>query len=136
MEIKVRAWIPKQNVMLHMKDFPSSLGGFIKMCEEYKEFILMLDIGVEDSSESPIFDGDIIGHYELKFNDEDEEEWMLMNKWEVSYKAEDDYPAFTLEGYYPECPHNSIADMKTNWDNYNKFEVIGNIYEHPHLIEE
>ena len=93
---------------------------------------LIMGIGFTDKNGAKIFNGDIIRVYTTYEPNEEDGIENVYTDHVVEYRDEYDYPAFDL---IPElCPeHNSISDMLCN-DNYQHYEIIGNIYETPQLI--
>ena len=78
------------------------------------EIILMQYTGLKDNNGKEIYEGDLIN--------EPEEYGSIFNPWKVIWE---DNAFFGLEGYDYEA--------QLEWD---KFEVIGNIYENPELLKE
>ena len=94
-------------------------------------------IGAEDKECKEIYEGDIIRvytHYAAKYGERPEE--TLADEYVdhvVKWCMDDEYPAFDLvPNLCPEC--NGISDMLCNQE-YEFYEVIGNIYENPELIQ-
>ncbi len=95
---------------------------------------LLMYIGFTDKNAAMIFNGDIIRVYTTYEPNKEEEIENIFTDHVVQYGDEYDYPAYDLKPSL--CPeHNSISDMLCN-DEYPYYEIIGNIYETPHLIPE
>jgi len=92
--------------------------------------ILMQHTGKFDKNTRPIFAGDIVKHFRQCFDwdkPEGEEEFIREEIGVVEYSD---------HGFWiGSCQYNEDFGWEGEglW-NWNKLEVIGNIYEHPHLI--
>ena len=75
--------------------------------------------GLTDKNEKKIFEGDIVsGHLDDLFPDEE-------SRYEIAWK---DY------GWHLTSPDGTLDTAEQNWVNQH-FEVIGNIYDNPELME-
>ena len=119
-KIKFRAWDDKENVM----SFDESMGDVL--CEkEYDKphLILMQYTGQKDKKGKEIYEGDILREFNAEVNlfivyfAED------IGQWKLECINEDYFCSF--DG----------ADYPNGVDS-NRFEIIGNIYENPELLEE
>ena len=77
--------------------------------------------------EFPSCEGDIVAKFEKHYDDEDNEQWKKVGEWPIVYGGEDDYPAFTLEGYDSDV--NALSDIISNSDHWVKFEIIGTVHD-------
>lgn len=84
------------------------------MFDRENNFELMQYTGLKDKNGKEIYEGDIVGDKEIK--------WVV--KWNIHRMGFSLYP--TTEQLYDEMP--------INVDNKLGFEIIGNIYENPELI--
>lgn len=148
MQIKVRAWDNVANEMHYAGedvDLIFILGSEGIECTDIREMgsngegmnemehlIYMLYTGQRDPNGIPIYDGDIFSFYH-EDNLADTKEvsvvtWFGDGEWE--------YPAFDLDGSKLKehrFEGNALHEIITS--GFYKYEVIGNIYEHPHLLE-
>jgi len=123
-ELKFRAWDKKRKRMRF--DLPAFY--FIKTMEEpldRENFEVMQYTGLLDKNGKEIFEGDLIRHYWV-----DEYKGTSLDRREVIER---------VPGGFINRPLND-KEKKTDYslvhaDNWN-FEVIGNVWENPELLEE
>ena len=116
-EIEFRAWCKKENKMFYnveheydfYEDCESSFGDILDMPERYE---VMQYVGIKDKNGKKIFEGDIVKL------DEDEVCFIEWDKYDYSYRIKNKEVDDILSGFRPK-----------------DFEVIGNIYENPELLE-
>lgn len=87
--------------------------------------IVMCSTGITDVKGVDIFEGDIV-----KVTDKDGGEFRCA----VQYYADEGYPAFDIE---PPYEHYYDANVLSTIDgsDFQDMEVVGNIYQHPELLE-
>lgn len=85
--------------------------------EEFSDYVLMQFTGLEDKSGKKIYEGDILGAYDEK---------PLYVKWS------EEHAAFVFVDYFD--PFGTTI-LTTDDISYEAFEIIGNIYENPELLE-
>ena len=130
-EIKFKAWDINNNKMYLSKCVNEETGEWLVdidytnncECSDKDRLIQMQYIGLKDSNNKEIYEGDII-----KISFEEEESIHV-----VTYQANRDYPAFELEPNL-DCESNGFSCIKAEIG--YEFIVIGNIYENPELISE
>lgn len=83
--------------------------------------ILMQFIGMHDSNGTEIYEGDIV-----KCSTEDGDD----GAYKIEYHADRDYPAFDLVPPV-DCDSNGLSYYTA----VGRIDVIGNIYQHPELLE-
>lgn len=146
---KFRAWLKKDKEMIAVEEIHFNNGelDFIGdaitwMCKN-NDFVLMQSTGLTDKNGKEIFEGDI-----LKFIDEwDEychEGYIDGSTSGINYVGiETDSTCFIFGKtrisdsslfYYMYDEHLTFKELIT--DNEIEFEVVGNIYENPELLEE
>lgn len=145
---KFRAWIKKDKEMIAVEEIHFNNGelDFIGdaitwMCKN-NDFVLMQLTGLTDSAGKEIFEGDV-----LKFNDSWDDccyegyvdgEIEGVNYVEIQSEStgfifcKTKYPDSSLF-YYANEEHLTFQEILTDSD--FEFEVIGNIYENPELVE-
>lgn len=117
-EIKFRSWskTPFGNYRMSYRPSagynPSDINNAINY--ESKERILMQYTGLTDKNGTEIYEGDILRGYD---GSDDKTGEIFVVKWSDFYT-----------GFYP-------LNSDTVLVNRDTFEVIGNIYEHPELLE-
>lgn len=95
--------------------------------EEYNgteliDYDLMQSTGLKDKNGTEVFEGDIV-EYSLPLG--------YSGKGEVIFDEE--YGWFNIDGFYAGIYDYPTLAFSEGTDN---FEVIGNIHEHPHLLED
>lgn len=130
--IKFRAWMLDERKMYGVNDLDFALG-LIKLDDGTDDVISMVDLmqytGLKDSNDREIYEGDI-----LKVTEEDENSYIAPVVW-----GGEDYPAFDLDmRYVPDgwdYEANILSTLEAGLGN-SIYEVVGNIYENPELLEE
>lgn len=150
MKLKFRAWLKKEQKMDNYIDHISWLedelyciGDGITYMVLAEDLVLMQSTGLKDKNGKEIFEGDI-----LKFNDEWNEychegyvdgsvegiNFVEVVKGEACFEfGKTRYPESSLF-IYMEDEHLSFAELVKDKD--FGFEIIGNIYENPELLED
>ena len=119
-EIKFRAWDKGKKRMTYSDDEGVSVGGLLTGYEDYPEEVtLMQYTGLKDKNGKEIYEGDIVAFWKeyplvVSFNDDN-----YGGVWGWNLLQADG----TAECYYYGLSPN---------ENY---EVIGNIYENPELVD-
>jgi len=128
-EIKFRAWNKKNRVMnfaLPLKVWMDNIAtdiGREKYLKDRDNIILMQYTGLKDKNGIEIYEGDILSVDEKEFTDK--------TNYEVKYFLDENYPAFDLEGWTGDANAFSEICGEQEWE----MEVIGNIYENSHLLD-
>lgn len=80
------------------------------------EIVLMQSTGLKDKNDKEIFEGDIVQFFDSLYT-------VFYNISEGSYQLE---------------PHDErwVVDYMSNFSSEETFEIIGNIYENPELLED
>lgn len=150
MKLKFRAWLKKRQEMDNEIDHISWLedelyciGDGITYMVSAEDLVLMQSTGLVDKNGKEIFEGDI-----LKFNDEWNEychegyvdgsvegvNYVEVVKGEACFEfGKTRYPESSLF-IYMEDEHLSFAELVKDKD--FGFEIVGNVYENPELLEE
>lgn len=115
-EVKFRAWDNSKKKMSYNLA-QMGLDGFFSLNEEIsilqRTHKLMQYIGLKDKNGKDIFEGDVIKCY-------DKDSYIILT---VTWHSK-------LTGFSP-----FICSREPDWDDFDEFEVIGNIHEHPELIK-
>lgn len=147
---KYRAWLKKEQKMDNEIDHISWLedelyciGDGITYMVSAEDLVLMQSTGLKDKNGKEIFEGDI-----LKFNDEWNEychegyvdgsvegvNYVEVVKGEACFEfGKTRYPESSLF-IHMEDEHLSFAELVNDKD--FEFEIIGNVYENPELLED
>ena len=127
---KFRAWIKTENcfadyiesIRLYINEIDLCWGGICESdCFDFKDVILMQSTGLKDKNGKEIFDGDILA---CKTDDE------VINL-NVFWDEEHALFMFESKKYNEQEPLAELVE-----DNTYPFEIIGNIYENPELLED
>lgn len=131
-EIKFRAWlkeekrlVPWEKLWVEMENGYCGVAEFDDQASEHGEysettsdFFLMQYTGLKDRNGKEIYEGDILkGHY-----------WVNGESNRIIGYVEFGYGSFVLYGVRK---YKGLIKMPDS-----SFEIIGNIYEHPYLLEE
>ena len=81
--------------------------------------------GLKDKNGKLIYEGDVLRYRKEEYNDE----W---KKSKVVWSGDYDYPAFDIDDIQFDTSNGLSYLIGDNWE----FEVIGNIYENPELLEQ
>ena len=143
MILKFRAWDKETKTMNGMAEIYRNRNQEIELRPRDENIILMQSTGLVDKHGKEIFEGDI-----LKFNDEWNEychegyvdgsvegvNYVEVVKGEACFEfGKTRYPESSLF-IYMEDEHLSFAELVKNKD--FGFEIIGNVYETPELLED
>jgi len=118
-EIKFRAWA---DTYMENSDSLMGLSNFFEYCED-RNWPVMQYTGLKDKNRKEIWEGDIV---EMKSYN-----YQHMNnlKWQVVYVPE----AMCFKFYCQPKKNGEAYEEVTGW---HSFEVLGNIYENPELINQ
>jgi len=111
-EIKFRAWNEARRNMFYLEDGQSLSDFFNRNTQSISK--LMQFTGLKDNNGREIYEGDILVDLEVS----------------PSYKNKRVIRNFVEDTFF------ILDDMKYNINEKSVFEVIGNIYENPELLEE
>lgn len=157
-EIKFRAWDIKHKKMIgnqddYKPDYVISMDGKImyltdnaacgdpECCGAFEEYYLdaedgMFEVmqytGLKDKNGNEIYEGDIVRVGEFDDQVREGGSWLDSSVHKIEYGIAYQYPAFELEPELPHCDCNGLHYAHIELS----IEVIGNIYEHPELLEQ
>lgn len=94
----------------------------VSQWEECNDTIIMQYTGLKDKNKKKIFNGDIVNSSN--------------GKGVVTYVEGDGWFIKTSEDIKKWYDTFEEAQCRLPWNEVEKLEILGNIYEHPHLIEE
>ena len=123
---KFRAWIKTENcfadyiesIRFYINEIDLCWGGICESdCFDFKDVILMKSTGLKDKNGKEIFEGDIVDYKGRK----------AVVKWHGSY-------ASFIYRFVDEL-HKRNAEWKPLYLAYYNFEVVGNKFENPELLE-
>ncbi|MCY8948007.1 YopX family protein [Bacillus atrophaeus] len=98
--------------------------------DEYELISRDLYTGLKDANGREIYEGDII---RITYDTNWSEEPYYIGK--VKFLDNENYPAFDLRPWI-DCEMNALSWLKSETDpSVKSYEVIGNIYEDPELLE-
>lgn len=126
-EIKFRAWVSDTKVMVQWETISQNYKHGICSLHDYIDTdneILMQYTGVKDKNDKEIYEGDIVRNCSRTWQEEDNKEPTINGAISsIVYRGNGfwvDAESFGWEG-----------ESLWNWD---EMEIIGNIYEHPQLL--
>jgi len=132
-EIKFRAWDLNTSRMVFFKadfEIDDGPGGiyFPKKSHVYgnggdKRYKLMQYTGLKDKNGKDIYEGDIVTGYWMDIFDQPQK---FVIKWGGNYPA---FDCYDTDGKYHDFEYNLLMNDEIEW------EIVGNIYENPELIE-
>ena len=110
---------PAAHIALQKKAVIYSIDGFAITTKPIKEIILMQSTGLEDKNGTEIYEGDIV-------------QAVAFLKWIGIVKYDTEKAAFMLDGVNDTHTRDNYVYMSQFDDD---FEILGNIYENPELME-
>jgi len=128
-EIKFRVFYKPENMMIEWESLKHMLDDYIEPFAMGDDWKVMQSIGARDVNYKDIYEGDLV-----RFNHREG----YSEVFEVVYLDEDnecEYPTNPLMCCYILFNRKTKNWMDFQWDDTEDMEVIGNIYEHPHLLE-
>ena len=128
-EIKFRVFYKPENMMIEWESLKHMLDDYIEPFAIRDDWKVMQSIGARDVNYKDIYEGDLV-----RFNHREG----YSEVFEVVYLDEDnecEYPTNPLMCCYILFNRKTKNWMDFQWDDTEDMEVIGNIYEHPHLLE-
>ena len=120
---KFRAWLKNDKEMIDVDEIHwvngelDIIGDYITFVRKADEIELMQSTGLKDKNGKEIFEGDIVDYKGRK----------AVVKWHGSY-------ASFIYRFVDEL-HKRNEEWKPLYLSYYHFEIIGNIYENPELLE-
>ncbi len=137
-EIKFRAWdkLEKRIDEVVRLDFKSKYPVMVKGISFNEDMcVLMQFTGLLDKNGKEIYEGDIVRVW--AWLNEDEPETNEYKDYKVYY--DDEYTAFMVDWEYDDVEEHSLGVAISFWDNDRDlavdWQIIGNIYENPELLE-
>ena len=131
-EIKFRAWDKESKRILNIARFDfadHTVYSHLFACDGYlaENLKIMQYTGLKDKNGTEIYDGDIV-----KFNDF----WSEITGGNVGDTIRTCFVEYIMSGFFLRdvLDEEYEEDLGMALINDDEFEVIGNIYEHPHLI--
>lgn len=124
--IKFRAWDKETKEMCY--DFLSK--SWLKVCIESPYVELMQFTGLQDSKGKDIYEGDVLTCEDYPFQDEGKYNYHGVIEWI------DEEASFYMTKRLANKEKRGMSDgISQPIESIEEFEVIGNIYEHSHLLE-
>lgn len=126
--IKFRAWSDTEQQMLNMYDMRDFKFSEIEDMPNW-EYKLMQWTGLKDRNGTEIFEGDVVSLFDPRQQVEHKRKVS-----EVTY-ADGAFLVDTQMGPMPDRTTLKTLYEYLEWREYSDCEVIGNIYEHPELLQ-
>lgn len=126
-ELKFRSWDTSNKIMLY-SDHSRNLGSFFDgYCSNGNNEILLQYTGINDVNGQDIYEGDI-----LSVNNNDIGFLVKFGEYDFS----DIYYESKSNGWYLSNIHDSSIEYPLLKENVSiiNYNVVGNMYEHPHLL--
>lgn len=123
-EIKFRAWDHFNQTMWKQ----NGLGNFFTSIERFNKITLMQFTGLYDKNGKEIYEGDILGGFP---------HGNAIVKWNIEYAC---FESITFYETVDEAGQSSTEEIKSLLANelkscYDSWQVIGNIFENPNLLQ-
>ncbi|MED4579090.1 YopX family protein [Bacillus atrophaeus] len=126
-DIKFRAWDKEEKEMTDFGGLPMYI---TDIPYAWDKFHFMQYTGLKDSNDRDIYEGDII---RVTYDSTSAREPYYVG--EVKFLDDEDYPAFDLRPWI-DCEMNALSWLKSESDpTVIRYEVIGDIYRSPELLE-
>ena len=140
-EIKFRVWDKTTNIMFEDNKYANiTIEFFIGMVDingiklDYEnecEAVLMQYTGLKDKNGKEIYDGDILKQVKKSSREGCESSSYDKNNFEVVFK----YGSFWLQRPYDDSVYIRDFPNIDEFVGFECFEIVGNIYENPELLE-
>lgn len=133
-EIKFRVWDNENKEMLELEELNYEYGQPAIRTTMYSDYfgtddmVLMQYTGLKDKNGVEIYEGDILKIPEWLW--EDEQEYCV-----CIYQQENEVCDVYGFGLYIKDGYSGKYKVRVPSDEWDEFEVVGNIYENPELIE-
>lgn len=127
-ELKFKLWLPNIQKMSYAHALDEWRN--MQVEQDNSTFVWLQYTGLKDTNGVEVYEGDVIKiSYDTNFADKP------FYIGSVRYGSEQGYPAFDLDPWI-DCEMNALSWLNSESDESVKsYEVIGNIYQHPNLLE-